>query len=140
MFADMVGYSRRMEQDEEHNSTQAARSVELFKSLIGDYNGQVANVAGDGVLALFDSAEQALRFAVQVQTEFRDQAVWGDGEPIQFRIGLNLGEVIDQQGIVQGHCVNVAARLETLAEPGASSSPERSSRPCATTRGCRFVR
>ena len=82
MFADMVGYSRRMEQDEERSSTQATRSVELFKSLIGDYGGQVKNVAGDGILALFDSAEKALRFAFQMRSEFRDQAVWGEGEPI----------------------------------------------------------
>jgi len=94
MFADMVGYSRHMEQDEERSSAQTTRSVELFTSLIGDYGGQVANVAGDGILALFDSAEQALRFAMQMQSEFRDQAVWADGEPIQFRIGLNLGEVM----------------------------------------------
>lgn len=118
MFADMVGYSRHMEHDETDSSAQAARSVELFKSLIGDYGGSVANVAGDGILALFDSAEQALRFAVQIQGEFREQAVWGDGEPIRFRIGLNLGEVMESQGNIQGHCVNVAARLQQLAEPG----------------------
>jgi adenylate cyclase len=118
MFADMVGYSRHMEQDEERNSAQTTRSVELFTSLIGDYGGQVANVAGDGILALFDSAEQALRFAMQMQSEFRDQAVWADGEPIQFRIGLNVGEVMVKDGNVQGHCVNVAARLQAMAEPG----------------------
>jgi adenylate cyclase len=118
MFADMVGYSTRVEQDEERNAAQAARSVDLFRSLIGDYGGEVANVAGDGILALFESAEQALRFAVQMQSEFRDQSVWGNGEPIQLRIGLNLGEVIINEGNVQGHCVNVAARLQTMAEPG----------------------
>jgi TolB-like protein len=118
MFADMVGYSQRMEQDEERSSGFAARSIELFKSLIGDYGGHVANVAGDGILALFESAEGALRFALQVQQEFREQAVWGDGEPIQFRIGLNLGEVRVEHGNVQGHCVNVAARLQAMAEPG----------------------
>jgi adenylate cyclase len=118
MFADMVGYSRRVEQDEIRNAAQAAQSVGLFKELIGDYGGQVKNVAGDGVLALFDSAEQALRFAMQIQNEFRKQAVWGDGEPIQFRIGISLGEVIEDSSIVQGHCVNVAARLQQIAQPG----------------------
>ncbi|MBX6322765.1 MAG: tetratricopeptide repeat protein, partial [Rhodospirillaceae bacterium] len=118
MFADMVGYSRRMEQDEERSAAQATRSVELFKSLIGDYGGQVTNVAGDGILAIFDSAEEALRFALQIQSEFRDQAVWGDGEPIQFRIGLNLGNITIDGGNVQGHCVNIAARLQAIAEPG----------------------
>jgi adenylate cyclase len=118
MFADMVGYSRRMEQDEERNAAQATRSVELFRSLIGDYGGQVTNVAGDGILAIFDSAGEALRFALQIQSEFRDQSVWGDGEPIQFRIGLNHGNITIDAGNVQGHCVNIAARLQALAEPG----------------------
>jgi len=118
MFADMVGYSTRLEHDEQRNLAQATRSVELFRSLIGDYGGQVANVAGDGILAVFDSAEQALRFALQVQGEFRDQSVWSDGEPIQFRIGVNLGEIMENSGNVQGHCVNVAARLQTIATPG----------------------
>jgi adenylate cyclase len=118
MFADMVGYSRRMEQDEARNSVQTIRSIELFRLLIGDYGGEVTQIAGDGILAMFDSAEQALRFAMQMQTEFREQAVWGDGEPIQFRIGLNFGEVIEQRGMIQGHCVNIAARLQALADPG----------------------
>ena len=117
MFADMVEYSKRLEQDEAGNSVQAARAIDLFKALIGDYGGRVANVAGDGILALFDSADRALRFAVQIQAEFRDQSVWGDGEPIQFRIGLNLGEVAVRKGNVQGHCVNVAQRIQALAEP-----------------------
>jgi len=117
LFADMVEYSRHLEQDEKRNSAQATKSVRLFRTLIGDYGGRVANVAGDGILALFDSAEEALRFAIQVQNEFRDQAIWSDGEPMQFRIGLSLGEITVSQGNVQGHCVNVAARLQMMAEP-----------------------
>jgi len=118
MFADMADYSRHMEEEEELSSAQVVRSVELFKSLIADYGGQVKNVAGDGILALFESAEQALRYAISIQNEFRDQAVWSDGEPVRFRIGLNLGEVTETDGNVQGHCVNVAARLQAMAEPG----------------------
>jgi adenylate cyclase len=117
MFADMVEYSKRLEQDNAGNSIQAARAITLFKALIGDYGGYVANVVGDGILALFDSADRALRFAIQIQAEFRDQSVWGDGDPIQFRIGLNLGEVAVHEGNVQGHCVNVAARIQALADP-----------------------
>ena len=96
---------------------KADRSIQLFKGLIGDYGGRIANVAGDGILALFDSADRALRFAIQIQREFRDQSVWGDGEPIQFRIALNLGEVIDREANMHGHCINVAARLQAMAEP-----------------------
>ncbi len=117
MFADMVEFSKRMEQDESGSVGQAARSIQLFRALIGDYGGHVANIAGDGILALFDSADKALRFAIQIQTEFRDQSVWGDGDPIQFRIGLNIGEVTLHEAIAYGHCINVAARLQALAEP-----------------------
>jgi len=117
MFADMVAYSKRLEQNQAGNSAQAARAIELFRALIGDYGGQVVNVAGDGIVALFDSADRALRFAVQIQAEFRDQSVWGDGDPIEFRIGLNLGEVAVHEGNVLGHCINVAARIQALGEP-----------------------
>ena len=117
MFADMVSYSQHIERDETANASNAAQSIELFKAVIGDYGGRVANIAGDGILALFDSAEGALRFAIQIQTEFRDQSVWDDGDPIQFRIGLNLGEVTAGATNFHLHCVNVAARVQALAEP-----------------------
>ncbi|HEX6102654.1 MAG TPA: tetratricopeptide repeat protein, partial [Alphaproteobacteria bacterium] len=76
-------------------------------------------VTGDGVLALFESADQAVRFAVQIQNEFRKQSVWEDGEPVQFRIGVHLGEVMETEGVVQGHCINVAVRVQQIADPGA---------------------
>ena len=117
MFADMVGYSIHLEREETENTDRAAKSIGLFKSLIGDYGGEVSNVLGDGILALFESAESAFKFSIQVQKEFRDQSAWEDGDPIQFRIGLNLGEVVMNEGSVQGHCVNVAARIQSLAEP-----------------------
>jgi TolB-like protein/class 3 adenylate cyclase/Flp pilus assembly protein TadD len=118
MIADIVGYSTRLEQDEEQNLARVVRSFELFRALTGDYGGEVVNVSGDGILALFEGPEQAVRFAIQVQNEFRDQAVWSEGDPILFRIGMAQGEVIENHGIYQGHCVNVAARLQTMADPG----------------------
>ena len=117
MVADMVEFSRRMEHDQVGSAGQVTRSIQLFRNLIGDYGGRVANITGDGILALFDSAGQALRFAIQIQTEFRDQSVWGDGEPIEFRIGLNIGEVTLQELVAFGHCINVAARLQAMADP-----------------------
>lgn len=117
MVADMVEFSRRMEQDQVGSASQVARSIQLFRNLIGDYGGHLANITGDGIVALFDSAGEALRFAIQIQTEFREQSVWGDGEPIQFRIGLNIGEVTLQESVAYGHCINVAARLQAMADP-----------------------
>ena len=117
MVADMVEFSRRMEHDQVGSAGQVTRSIQLFRNLIGDYGGRVANITGDGILALFDSAGQALRFAIQIQTEFREQSVWGDGEPIEFRIGLNIGEVTLQESVAFGHCINVAARLQAMADP-----------------------
>ena len=113
----MVGFSKHMEQDAVGSASQVARSIQLFRALIGDYGGQIANVAGDGILALFDRADKALQFAIQIQTEFRDQSVWGDGEPIEFRIGLSIGDVTIHGEIAYGHCINVAARLQAMAEP-----------------------
>ena len=117
MFADMVEYSKRIELDEANNSLRAARAIELFKDLVAHYGGKVANVAGDGILALFENADHALRFAIQVRSDFRDQSAWHDGEPIEFRFGLNLGEVSEHEGNVIGHCVNVASRIQMLAAP-----------------------
>src|SRR5271156_5167186 len=118
LFADMVDFTKHMEQDAIGSASQVARSIQLFRALIGDYGGQIANVAGDGILALFDRADKALQFAIQIQTEFRDQSVWGDGEPIEFRIGLSIGEVTIRETIAYGHCINVAARVQSIADPG----------------------
>jgi class 3 adenylate cyclase len=81
MFADIVGYSRQIEHDQVGSAEQVSRSIALFKDLIGDYGGDIVNIAGGGVLALFDSAEGAVRFAMQIQRELHDQAVWRPGEP-----------------------------------------------------------
>ena len=120
LFADVHGYAKLMDRNEERTYERVTRSIKLIKSLIGDYGGRVMNVAGDGVLALFETAGQALRFAVTIQQEFRNDVVWsGDEEPVAFRIGINVGEVlVDDESNVQGRSVNVAARIQALAQPG----------------------
>jgi adenylate cyclase len=120
LFADVHGYAKLMDRNEERTYERVTRSIKLIKSLIGDYGGRVMNVAGDGVLALFESAPQALKFAVTIQQEFRNDVVWNaDDEPVVFRIGINLGEVlVDEESNVQGRSVNVAARIQALAQPG----------------------
>jgi adenylate cyclase len=120
LFADVHGYAQLMDRNEERTYERVSRSIRLMKSLIGDYGGRVMNVAGDGVLALFEDAPQALRFAVTIQRELRNDVVWNaDDEPVAFRIGINLGEVlVDDEANVQGRSVNVAARIQALARPG----------------------
>ena len=119
LFADVHGYSRLMSRNEERTYHRVTQALKLIRSLIGDYGGRVEHVAGDGVLALFESAAQALQFAVAIQREFRNDAVWNaDDEPITFRIGINLGEVFLGGETIQGHSVNVAARIQALARPG----------------------
>jgi adenylate cyclase len=120
LFADVHGYSRLMARNEERTYQRVTQAIRLIRSLIGDYGGQVQHVAGDGILALFGSAAQALQFAVAIQREFRNDAVWhGDEEPIAFRIGINVGEVlVGGEANVQGHSINVAARIQAIAQPG----------------------
>ncbi|MGH6900422.1 MAG: adenylate/guanylate cyclase domain-containing protein [Geminicoccaceae bacterium] len=120
LFADVHGYSRLMARNEERTYQRVTQAIRLIRSLIGDYGGQVQHIAGDGILALFDSAARALQFAVAIQREFRNEAVWqADAEPIAFRIGINVGEVlVGAEANVQGHSVNVAARIQALARPG----------------------
>src|SRR5919106_4510102 len=119
LFADVHGYSRLMSRNEERTYQRVTQALRLIRSLIGDYGGRVEHVAGDGVLALFESAAQALQFAIAIQREFRNDAVWNaDDEPITFRIGINLGEVFFGGEAIQGHSVNVAARIQALALPG----------------------
>jgi adenylate cyclase len=119
LFADVHGYSRLMAKNEERTYERLTRCLRLIRSLMADYGGQFIRTAGDGVLALFETAPQALKFALAVQREFRNDAVWNaDDEPIVFRIGINLGEVLIGEADIQGHSINVAARIQALARPG----------------------
>jgi TolB-like protein len=119
LFADVVNYSGAMERDQMGTHRRVMRRVNLFKSLIGDYEGRVFDVEGDAVKAAFDSAFQAVRFAVDIQREFRNDAVWAsDPDDPVFRIGINLGEVIVEPDGYYGHEVNVAARLQAVAPAG----------------------
>ena len=115
----MHGYAQLMDRNEERTYERVSRSIRLMKSLIGDYGGRVMNVAGDGVLALFESAPEALRFAVTIQQELRNDVVWSpDDEPVAFRIGINLGEVlVDEEANVQG--------AASTLRPASSPSPAR---------------
>jgi adenylate cyclase len=113
LAADVVGYSRMMATDEAGTLARlrAARR-DVVDPLMAEFKGRVFKVMGDGLLAEFPSAVQALRCAIAIQQRLRE----GDG--LQVRIGLHQGDVVAEGGDLLGDGVNVAARLEALAEAG----------------------
>ena len=121
--ADVVGYSRLMERDEAgtHERLRKLRD-ELIDPKIAEHGGRIVHTSGDGMLLEFPSATSALRCAVEIQRELgaRNLYVAAD-EKIELRIGINLGDIIVEGDDILGDGVNVAARLETLAEPGGIS-------------------
>jgi TolB-like protein/class 3 adenylate cyclase/tetratricopeptide (TPR) repeat protein len=117
--ADVVGYSRLSGQDEEGTHRILRTYLDLITTSIETYNGSVVNFAGDAVLADFATVSDALACAVTVQQELEDRSAGVPEErKVRFRIGVNLGEIIVDRDDIYGEGVNVAARLEGLAEPG----------------------
>ena len=116
--ADVAGYSRLMEQGEVGTLHTLTAHREIIDKLIAEHGGRIANTAGDSVLAEFPSAVDAVQCAVAVQ-ETITQANHDDPEDrrLQFRIGIHVGDVIVRGGDLLGDGVNVAARLEGLADP-----------------------
>jgi len=120
LAADVAGYSRLMGDDEEGTlAALTAHLAELIEPCIAEHRGRVVKTTGDGLLAEFASVVDAVRCAVAFQEGMaeRNSDTPGDRR-LEFRIGVNLGDVIIQDGDVFGDGVNVAARLEGLAEPG----------------------
>jgi adenylate cyclase len=120
LCADVAGYSRLMGADEE-GTLAALKSDrrELIDPLIAQHRGRIFKTTGDRLLIEFASVVDAVRCAVVVQQGMEDRnANRPEAERIRFRIGINLGDVIHDEGDIFGDGVNVAARLQTLAEPG----------------------
>ena len=118
--ADMAGYSRLMEQDEEGVlSRQKLHRRELIDPEIDERGGRIVKTTGDGVLVEFASAQEAVRCALNIQREMvRREAGTPTNSRIAYRFGINLGDVIFDDDDVFGDGVNVAARLQGLAVPG----------------------
>ena len=117
--ADVAGYSRLMGQDEVGTLRTLTACREIMDRLIVEHGGRIANTAGDSVLAEFPSAVDAVRSATQIQSAL---ASVDQNRPtechLQFRIGIHVGDVMIRGGDLLGDGVNIAARLESLAEPG----------------------
>jgi TolB-like protein/Tfp pilus assembly protein PilF len=120
LAADVVGYSRLMGADEAgtHARLKTLRQ-DLIDPKIAEHRGRVVKRTGDGVLVEFASAVDAVRCAVEIQQVMAARSHGtAEGRRIQFRVGINLGDVIVEEGDIFGDGVNVAARLEALAQPG----------------------
>lgn len=117
--ADVQGYSALVERDEVGTVTRLKQYRETMVELIGRHHGRLINTWGDGLVAEFGSPVEAVFCAVETQ---RRLATRNAEEPLmppmQFRIGINLGDVIIEGSDIYGEGVNIAARLESLAEPG----------------------
>ncbi|PYE29511.1 class 3 adenylate cyclase [Rhizobium sp. PP-WC-2G-219] len=120
MAADVVGYSRLMEGDETRTLASLKIVRDRIDPIIEHHSGSIVNTAGDSVLAAFASALSAIDCAIEIQQAMAQaNAQLDDDARLMFRIGINVGDVVVQDGDVFGDTVNVAARLEALAEPGA---------------------
>lgn len=119
LSADVAAYSRLMAEDEEHTLQTFRGHKEVFEKLVELHRGRIFNTAGDAILAEFGSAVEAVRCATEVQAALRTR---NDHLPedrqVKFRIGVNLGDVMVQGEDLLGDGVNVAARLQSAAEPG----------------------
>jgi adenylate cyclase len=119
LSADAKDYSRLMEDDEEATVRTITAYRELMVSQIQNQNGRVVDAKGDNLLAEFGSVVDAVRCAVQIQKELRRRnAELPQHRKMEFRIGVNLGDVIEEGETIYGDGVNIAARLEALAEGG----------------------
>jgi adenylate cyclase len=119
LSADAVEYSRLMAEDETATVKTIATYREIMSSLVKQHRGRVVDSPGDNVLAEFSSVVDAVQCAVAVQNEIQSRnAELPDNRKMEFRIGVNLGDVIDEEDRIYGDGVNIAARLESLADPG----------------------
>src|SRR6266478_1156577 len=115
LAADVAGYSRLMGADEEGTLARLkALRAELVDPAIARHNGRIVKTTGDGLLVEFASVVDAMRCAIGWQAATAERAATG----IEWRIGVNLGDIIIDEGDIHGDGFNIAARLEALAEPG----------------------
>lgn len=118
VFADVVGYSRLMSENEMETYNALKSLLSQLEQMCPQYNGRVIEIRGDGVLALFDTATSAVEFCVELhRTASQRNQDLPENQRIKFRAGVHLGEVLlDERGI-HGDNVNIAARLQEIAEP-----------------------
>jgi class 3 adenylate cyclase len=119
LSADVKGYSRLMGDNEEATVRTIKSYRAVFNDLAQQYRGRIVDSPGDNILAEFNSVVDAVNCAVEIQRELAERnAELAESRKMVFRIGVNLGDVIEEDGRIYGDGVNIAARVESLAEPG----------------------
>ena len=119
LYADVAGYSRLTGEDEDGTHRRLSRCLDIISESVVAHGGRVVHYAGDAVLADFNTVSEAMACAVAIQKLLgADNSGLPENRRIDFRIGVNLGEVIVDRNDIYGDGVNVAARLESLAEAG----------------------
>ena len=126
MSADVVGYSRLMGMDEAGTLSRLnALRRELIDPAIAGHSGRIVKLMGDGALVEFASAVDAVACAIKIQRQLREHEAGGsEVNSIRFRIGINVGDIIIEGEDILGDGVNIAARIEGVAEPGGISISE----------------
>jgi adenylate cyclase len=119
LSADVVGYSSLMDDNEKETIRTFKNFCSAIKTLIGHNRGRVVDIVGDNILAEFRSAVDAVNCATEVQHELTQRNIeLPDNRKMRFRIGINVGDVVEEKGRIYGDGVNIAARVEKLAETG----------------------
>ena len=118
MFTDTVGFTASTQDDESTSLELLRQQQELVRPILAIHQGREIKSTGDGFLVEFDSALKATQCAVNIQRRIHERNAEGGSAPIRIRIGVHLGDVVRQGSDILGDAVNVAARIEPLAEPG----------------------
>ena len=119
MYADVADYSRLVGENEDLTQRRLDEYLDHFAAQVQAHRGEIKHYAGDAVLAMFAAVTDAINCALDAQRQLAEcNAGLSDREKMQFRIGINLGDVIEDRGDIYGDGVNLAARLESCAEPG----------------------
>jgi len=122
LSADVKGYSRLMGEDEDATIRTLGTYRQVMTGLIDQHRGRVVDAIGDNLLAEFASAADAVQCAVEIQEELRARnSVLLVSHRMAFRIGVNLGDVVEEGDRIYGDGINIAARIEALADPGGIS-------------------